>query len=174
MYSWQITKFDPDEGAMFVKDEWSSAKQLETFYDDEEQENDFFAAEDDYIDVISLFMDDLDITTLTVCELEKYNEYYGIKELSKQYPSFYPKEMMELFETLAENDVLTMDKIDMVCKLIMRSHVWCILKSEKLEVQFGNDCNMFISSENPCKKALTQIEEIDVRVCDCSGMNSDL
>ncbi len=166
MYSWQITKFDPEEPTMFVKDEWQSAKQLEYFYDEDGQENSFFAAEDDFIDVISLFMDELDITTLTVCELEKYNEYYGIRELSKQYSSFYPKEMLDLFETLKENDVLTMDKIDAAAKLIMRSHMWCVFKASGFEVRFGNDCNMFITSKEPCKKALAQAEEIDINIAE--------
>ncbi len=166
MYSWQITKFDPESPVMFVKDEWSAAKQFEHFYDEDDKDNSFFEAEDDYVDVISLFMDELDITTLTVCELEKYNEYYGIDELAKQYENAYPKEMLDLFEVLEENDVLAMDKIDMLCKLIMRSHLWCVLRGKGFEVRFGNDSNMFITSEKPCTKALGQAEEIDITIAE--------
>ncbi len=170
MYSWQVSKFDSDEATMFVKDEWSASKQLEAFYDEEIGENPFFEAEEDFIDVISLFMDELDITTLTVCELEKYNEYYGIRELSKKYETYYPKEMMALFDTLQENDVLTMDKIDMAVKLIMRSHIWCVFRGVGFEVRFGNDSNMFITSEKPCKKAIADIEEVDINISEIPVM----
>lgn len=164
MYSWQITKFEPGESPLFVKEEWSAAKQLEYFYDETEQENSFFGIEDDYIDVISLFMDELNITALTVCELEKYNEYYGIRELSRSYSKYYPDEMTEVFENISEGDSLTLDKIESVCKLIMRTHMWCVLKSDKLEVRFGNDSNMFITSSEPCKRALAHAKEIDVNI----------
>lgn len=105
------------------KREWFSPKEIENFYD-KKQKSILFEIEKKYFEVFDLFAD----TSFSVCELEKYREYYGINRMKEEYPEEYPNKLLEIYETLEENTEYPLDGAEDIFKLVFRRHIWCIFK----------------------------------------------
>lgn len=128
MHTYKI--YDENFEELF-KQEWFSPKKIEDFYDEKEKSI-IFETEKKYLEAASLFIN----TSFSICELEKYREYYGINHMKKIYSSEYPDELLKLFENLQEDGEYSVSDAMNMLKLIFRGHIWCILK-------FADDTRIF-------------------------------
>jgi len=146
MQNYRISKFDPKKrdlnGIYIDQNEWSAI--LEPNPNNTPAYDEYVKVENTYLDTINLILSEININTLTIsslnnyCTFENFQESLAndrLKELLVTY-----NEIMELHDGL----ILSLDRIDIVSRLILREVVWMDLISEKVMVVFGYDYNIFI------------------------------
>lgn len=161
MISWRITKYDPkyrNEKDEYQKGEWTSCHDIGNLYDGKEfTVNDYMAVENAYIYAALSFVKGVNITTLTVKHLEKHNDSINLDES----PLVYTEEMIELFESLHEGNILEIRDIEHLCRLVLREQLWCKLESNnKMFVHFGYDYYMYIGCLSKPEGISNLIEKI--------------
>lgn len=61
---------------------------------------------------------------------------------------------------MKEDDLLSLEQVKIVSKLILREYLWCKLISKyKMFVHFGYDYYMYIGSRSQCKDTLRKIKD---------------
>ena len=158
MFNWRITKYNPnyrDELGRYKKCEWTSFSEIGTIFNGKKLTiDDYIAIENAYVDAIVAFMDDLGIKSLQVKGLEKKNNKFMTDGAHK----LYSDEMVNLYISLQDNDVLDVREIEYLSRLILRENLWCKLDQEEiLLVHFGYDYYMYIGSRNICEDAINNI-----------------
>ena len=145
MISWRVTKYNPkhrNEEDVYLNDEWTSCHDIGKLFDGKVfTVNDYLAIENAYIEVVLSFMKNVNITTLKVKCLEKYNESVAPKDTSLGYTT----EMIKLYVELHEDSILGTEDIQNLCRLVLREQLWCKLENDhKMFVHFGYDYYMYI------------------------------
>lgn len=159
MFQWRITKYNPkyrDEKGVYTRDEWTSISDVGSVY--KITSADYIAIENKYVEAVVSFMEYLQIKNIFIRGLEKRN---GIIEQIKKFPGIYPQEMINLFSSAQENLVLDKNLVAIICRLILREHLWCKLVSadSNFFVHFGYDFYMYIGSVNDCSEIISGIEK---------------
>lgn len=160
MISWRITKYNPkyrNEKDEYQKNEWTSCHDIGKLYDGKEfKVNDYMTVENAYIDTVLSFVKGVNIPTLTVKYLEKYNNSITFDE----NPLVYTVEMIELFKNIYEGNVLEIREIEYLCRLVLREQLWCKLESDnKMFVHFGYDYYMYIGCLSKPEGIINSIEK---------------
>jgi len=155
-YCWRITKYDPkkrNSQGWFLEDTWISYGDIGRSYQSEKLTYDeYVRVENLYINAIVQFMMSLNVSHLQV----KYLENHGS---INEDPSVDKTEVM-FVNTLKENDLLSLEQVKMVSKLILRGYFWCkLISKHKMFVHFGDDYYMFIGSRSECKDTLEAIRK---------------
>lgn len=153
MISWRITKYNPiyrDEKGVYQKDEWTSCNDIGKAYEGKEFTiRDYMAGESAYVNAVISFMKNINVNTLTVQNIEKYN---NIRKLNNM-PLIYSDEMIKLYERVHENSILEIEDIQDLCRLALREQIWCKLQNDnKMFVHFGYDYNMYIGCSPKLRK----------------------
>ena len=161
MISWRITKYNTryrNEKDEYQKDEWTSCHDIGKLYDGKEfTVNDYMAVENAYIYIILSLVKGANITTLTVKYLEKHNDSINLDESLL----VYTEEMIELFESLHEGNVLDIRDIEHLCRLVLREQLWCKLENDnKMFIHFGYDYYMYIGCLSNPEGVINLIERI--------------
>jgi hypothetical protein len=162
-YCWRITKYDPkkrNSQGWFIEDTWTSRSEVGSLYQGEKLTYDeYIRVENLYIDAIVQFMKGLNVSCLQVKSLENHDRI-------NEDPSVDKAEVM-FVNTLKENDLLSLEQVKVVSKLILREYFWCKLISKyKMFVDFGYDYYMYIGSRLECKDILQRIRESGLYVED--------
>lgn len=179
MYYWQITKYNPinrDENGKYLKDEWTSISDIGRKYNGVEFTlDDYLSVEQLYVDAVIGFMKGLNIQFLKVCKLEKRFSLEKISGFHQNFEDFHPKSMLDLFNSIKNDDILNTQQVEDVCKLILREHLWCELRDDEslLTIRFGYDYYMYINSLSECKNIIEQIAVSKLFVEPYDGTNSD-
>jgi hypothetical protein len=155
-YCWRITKYDPkkrNSQGWFLEDTWISYGDIGRSYQGKKLTyNEYVRVESLYINAIVQFMISLNISHLQV----KYLENHGS---INEDPSVDRAEVV-FVNAIKENDLLSLEQVVMVSKLILRGYFWCQLISKyKMFVDFGHDYYMYIGSRSECKDAIQKIRE---------------
>jgi len=155
-YCWRITKYDPKKRnpqGWFLEDTWISYGDIGESYQGEKLTYDeYIRVENLYINAIVQFMSCLNISHLQVKSLEKNNRINTDSSVDKTEVIFV--------NAMKENDLLSLEQVAMVSKLILRGYFWCELISKyKMFVDFGYDYYMYIGSRLECKDTLQKIRE---------------
>lgn len=167
MFSYRITKFDPkyrNELGHFLNNDWTSISEIGKKFDGKELTfEDYKKIEDAYVHAIMLFMDFLNLNSLTVPYLEKHRK--------RPYPDIYrSKTMLELFKKITVGQELDKNEVADVARLMLRETLWSKLESkDKMFVHFGYDYYMYIgsskelpdSSKNEIEKSGLFVEEFE-------------
>lgn len=161
MISWRITKYNPkyrNEKDEYQKNEWTSCYDIGKVYDGKEfTVDDYMAVEDAYIYIALSFVNGVNITTLTVKDLEKHNDKLKLHAT----PLIYTKEMIELFERLHEGTVLEIRDIEHLCRLVLREQLWCKLENDNIMfIHFGYDYYMYIGCLSKSEGVINLIKKI--------------
>lgn len=147
MFSWRITKYNPayrDEKNRYMNCEWTSISDIGRLFAGKKLSfSDYITVENSYIEAVLTFMISLAITSLTVKNLEKnYNSFKLDKE-----PNSYSEEMIEFYNSIQDNAIITKREIQYLCRLVLREHLWCKLETNNtMFVHFGYDYYMYIGS----------------------------
>ncbi|WIW70176.1 hypothetical protein [Anaerosinus gibii] len=152
MFSWRITKYNPvyrDEFDKYTCNEWTSFSDIgKTFNEYKVTKMDYIIVEDAYIDTIVAFMSSNDIKSLKVVGIEKC-------KFTKMEDDFYSEKMINLYHNLKENDILNVEEIKILARMILREDLWCKLEHDNIMyIHFGYDYYMYICSWRLCKKAI--------------------
>lgn len=157
-FNYRVTKYNPDyrnkKGHYLFQDEWTCYSQVGTKCGSKVLTLDkYFEVENNYIQSIILFMKCNRITTFKISGgLEK--KWNPIKDPNST------KEMIYLFASIKDKDILKINQIKDLCRLALRNYVWCKLEyDETMFVHFYFDYYMYIGSKSECKKAVESIEE---------------
>ncbi len=144
MFSYRITKYSPsfrNSFGWYEKNEWTSISEIGKKIDGEELTfEDYKKIENAYVQAVILFMDFLQLNSLTVTYLEKYRK--------RPRPDIYrTKTMLDLYKKIFVGQELDKSEVAEAARLILRETLWCKLESaNKMFVHFGDDYYMFIGS----------------------------
>ncbi|WP_104371362.1 hypothetical protein [Desulfocucumis palustris] len=160
MLNWRITKYNPsfrDYNGVYNLNEWTSFGDVGKSFDGKILTIDeYLSIENAYINAVLAFMEDLKITSLKVRGVEKYDEYLRLNKTSIEYPN----DMVNLFSKVCDNCTIEMDKVENLCRLVLREHMWCKLENGSLIfVHFGHDYYMYIGSTRKCNNAIEKIKK---------------
>jgi len=157
-YSWRITKYNPAnrKNGAYVKGEWTSLSDVGKLYQDGVfSVNEYLQVEKLYVSAVCSIMGALGIESLQVKNLEK--DIYDFS--SDKFSYIYPEEMQRLYANITEGDSITVEQVEILCKLILREKLWCKLENElSMFAHFGFDYYMYIGASSPCNKEIQTIE----------------
>ncbi|MDF2565648.1 MAG: hypothetical protein K0Q53_2043 [Massilibacillus sp.] len=165
MFNWRITKYNPiyrDEFGRYNRNEWTSFSEVGKIFEDKKLTyDDYIAVEDSYVGAISKIMEDLNISSLKVTNIERRNNKFK----PSQDCEFYTKEMIELYSSIQNNDFIGRREINQLSRLVLRENLWCKLNNdETMFVHFGYDYYMYIGSQKICDTAINKIRETSLFV----------
>jgi hypothetical protein len=161
MFNYRVTKYNPafrNEKGWYVKDDWVSYREIGRKFNDEILTLDaYLEIENKYIQAIIQFMKCNDITSFQVTRIQRIFD-----------PADDPnstEEMINICNNIKNRSFVSGEKIEIICKLILRKYLWCLLRNDKnMEVRFSHDYYMFIVSKSACKKAIINIEKLGLFV----------
>jgi hypothetical protein len=157
MKTWRITKYNPskrdNKNVYLDKDEWTSFSDVGTKVNIETYEK----TEQAYVNTIVETMDELELNTLILEELE-----ISIDEINDQ-------NIIRFLSEIKKGKSVNVKEIKELAKLTLREIIWCKLSDkEKLYVHFGFDFYMYIGTNKEDinlykrnKKTELYIEEIE-------------
>ncbi len=97
--------------------------------------------EDAYVRVLLTIMREQGVHTLAVKGLEK-NFYFLAKSNNFQ---LYTNKIHDLYTKVLENDLIDIEEIGNLVRLILRDNLWCKLEyNNKLCIHFGHDYYMYV------------------------------
>lgn len=154
MYCWRISKYDPkyrDSFGRFENDEWTSICEIGNFFNKIELTFEaYLEVENTYIEAILTILDELNITSLKIENLERENDI-------KDY-DYVDKNMEETFNSMEDGIELATNQIIIFMKLVLREKLWGKLNNTNFFVHFGYDYYMYIGSRKSLVKCRTSIE----------------
>ncbi|MFJ5763936.1 hypothetical protein ACIP9C_01155 [Lysinibacillus sp. NPDC093210] len=150
-YQWRITKYNPSyrnaEGH-YLRDEWTSVSEIgKSFQGAILTLNDYLQVEKAYVDTVMKFLEVYQIENVRLIHLETY----GLSNVDKTSPLYDP-----LFDTipLAEDMLVTIDQIPIVCKMALREFIHCQMITEDFFVHLGDDYYLFIGATSIKQEAI--------------------
>jgi hypothetical protein len=158
MYQWRISKFNPiyrDEKGAYQRDDWTSASDIGHVFDGKELSlDDYLRTEDRYIQAITAFAQESDLSYFEVVDLD-----IDIDNMSKHINnelSHIAKDL-EIFN----GKYINIDEIDKICRLVLRDLIWCKLEiTNEFYVHFGYDYYAFVGSIHPCTQAIHMAQDL--------------
>lgn len=159
---WRITKYNPDfrdsQGSYF-KDDWTSISDLgKSFSGNVFTIQEYLKIEQKYVDTVLLFVKYLKIPGLKVKNLMKWTEEFI-------YSEYYSKEMINLYNSVKENDLLDSDKLMNLCKLVLRENLGCqLLYEDKIFIHFGYDYYMYVGCTESCDEVIQKVSQLGLFV----------
>ncbi|MGD6942822.1 hypothetical protein ACQCT6_12370 [Cytobacillus gottheilii] len=147
MYSWRVTKYNPiyrdTDGIYQNQDEWTSYSDIGRNVSEAE----YLSTEENYINAIFAFMDEMNIEKMYLNALEVKSD--GVKEQNAS--AFLSKQWV--------GKAVSKREIKELAKLTLRETIWCKLSSKKdIFVHFGYDYYMYIGTINDCPNPRLKIE----------------
>ena len=143
MYCYRITKYNPefrDKNGIYLKNEWTSVNDIGKVFDGEELTKEkYLYIENGYISAIKLIMEENNISTLMINCLEKY---YDVSD-----ETYFSPDEKELLAEIKDNMNVSKDKLETLIRMALRELLWCKLRSEKVEIEFGYDYYMYIKCD---------------------------
>jgi len=150
-YQWRITKYNPayrNAEGHYLRDEWTSASEIgKSFLGEIVTLDDYLQVERAYVDTVMKFLEVYQIENVRLIHLETY----GLSNVDKTSPLYDP-----LFDTisLAEDMLVTIDQIPIVCKMALREFIHCQMITEDFLVHLGDDYYLFIGANSIQQEAL--------------------
>lgn len=150
-YQWRITKYNPayrNAEGHYLRDEWTSASDIgKPFLEEILTLDDYLQVEKAYVDTVMKFLEVYQIESIRLIHLETY----GLYDVDKSSPLYDAT-----FDTipLAEDMLVTIAQIPIVCKMALREFIHCQLITEDFFAQFGYDYYMYIGAISIQQEAL--------------------
>ncbi len=150
-YQWRITKYNPayrNAEGHYLRDEWTSASEIgKSFLGEILTIDDYLQVEKAYVDTVMKFLEVYQIESVRLIHLETY----GLSNVDKTSPLYDSS-----FETipLAEDMLVTIEQIPIVCKMALREYIYCQLITEDFFVHLGYDYYLFIGANSIQQEAI--------------------
>ena len=133
MNYWRITKYNPefrDSNNIYQKDEWTSFSDINKIFNGKKlQLQEYLTVEKLYLNAILQFIKIMNIPFIEINDLEK-NELD--KEIINKYAEIYPDEIINTYNTINNRSIIMLDKLEQICILTLREHIWLKLEYEKI------------------------------------------
>ena len=143
MYCYRITKYNPefrDKNGRYTQEDWTSISDIGRVFNGETlTKEEYLRIENGYISAIKLTMEENNISTLMINCLEKY---YDVSD-----ETYFSPDEKELLAEIKDNMNVSKDKIENLIRMTLRELLWCKLKSERVEIEFGYDYYMYIKCD---------------------------
>jgi len=146
LYSWRVTKYDPlnrdVDGNYLNHEEWTEFSDVGTKVSIEE----YLKTEQNYINAISSFMDEIGLDRVYVIALEQWSD-----EVRNQHDK-------EFLSKIWIEKAVNIQEVRELAKLTLRNAIWCKLGYKKqFFVHFGYDYYMYIGADRECMKAIDAV-----------------
>ena len=162
MPQWRVTKYDPryrNRSGVYRREEWTAASDIGRVFNGRPLElAEYLAIEDRYVAAALHFLQESSLSSLQVLDLETNQDttaatQHGLADILQQAPLPY------------EGQWLSDDELARVCRLNLRSLLWCRLQDDgRFFIHFGHDYYMYIGSLSPCTGAIKQATELGLFV----------
>lgn len=145
MKKFRITKYNPsfrNEKGEYTHDEWTSFWDVgKKFYNGVLEKEVYYEVESKYLQAIKYILDDNNISSMRIVQLEKYNNKNLDLSLSNDEESFKMG--------LKIGSLIGHDYIEILCKMILRELLWAKLETIDgvLTIEFGYDYYMYVHCE---------------------------
>ena len=164
MYKYEV--YD-EEFNIHSKKDWFMPEDIDSFYEKSViPPPELLVTEDKYISAAYEFISALNADSFCVCECEVYKEYYGINILKEKYPEIYPESVVELYESIKDNDILTGEDIKVALRLILRGHIWCVLRHKNLEIFSEIPGRLTLLCADIPSKAIENVKKLEIIIKD--------
>ncbi len=144
MNCYRISKYNPefrDESGRYTREEWTSISDIGKVFSGEKLTKEkYIQAEESYINAVKMVLSQNKVDELMIAGLERYYDDTDIYDLS------YDEQ--KLLTQIKDNMSVRWDTVELIIKMALRENLWCVLKSEKVEIQFGYDYYMYIKCDN--------------------------
>ncbi|MEK5177872.1 hypothetical protein [Paenibacillus sp. FSL R5-0928] len=155
-FFWRITKFDPTNRikGVYKNEEWTSISEVGRVFSAEKfLLEHYLETESLYITAINLIMNENNLNTIQVVDLEKY--YFDVEKA--EFRDIYTDEMKSVYNSVKNGDYISVYELKLLSQLILREKIWCKFQSREMFVHFGFDYYMYIGSVKECKDSLIKI-----------------
>ena len=157
MKKFRITKYNPlfrNEFGEYIRDEWTSIYDIgKKFHDEILTEALYVEKENAYIQTIELLLANNSLRLMKVVKLEKNLHRDIYDSLSDDEKRF--------IENIEEGLLITIDKIKLLSKMILRELIWAKLESidGNFAIEFGYDYYMYVSCKRIDEKTKRNIHQ---------------
>ncbi|MEK8205425.1 hypothetical protein NST41_07530 [Paenibacillus sp. FSL L8-0696] len=139
---------------MYKNEEWTSISEVGRVFSAEKfLLEHYLETESLYITAINLIMNENNLNTIQVVDLEKY--YFDVEKA--EFRDIYTDEMKSVYNSVKNGDYISMYELKLLSQLILREKIWCKFQSREMFVHFGFDYYMYIGSVKECKDSLIKI-----------------
>ncbi|WP_100486828.1 hypothetical protein [Sporolactobacillus pectinivorans] len=147
MYSWRITKYDPakrnPDGSYGEPKEWTSFSDVGESVD----EGTYLQTEENYLQTIKAFMNELDITEVYVGALEENSHGNNVQNGAIDFLKIWQGKKISAKEAMK------------LARLTLREKLWCkLIVPEQFFVHFGYDYHLYIGAYKDCPQARKKAE----------------
>ncbi|HEX4069042.1 MAG TPA: hypothetical protein VHX42_03000 [Candidatus Babeliales bacterium] len=154
-FCWRITKYNPqyrNSHDIFLQDEWTSYADIGKIFDTIKLTYEEYAhIENLYIKAIQSFMQCHNISSLQITTLES--------PATLDSDIHDTDAMINLFNSIKNNDWISQNNIENLCKLILRDKLWGkLIYNKQLFIHFGWDFYMYIGSSLSCAETISTIQ----------------
>jgi len=161
MRKMRVTKYDP----MYRNQNGYFYDIGKVFEDNQFNISQYIEVENSYINAILATMESNNVQELRVVGLEKKFELNDFNEEITKYKDYYSDEIIKIFMQIKEGDILKSRDIAMICRLILREHIWCKLENmPDMYVHFGYDYYMYVGCVSECEDTIALIEKMGLYV----------
>ena len=135
----RITKYNPenrDSNGVYQIDEWTAYSDIGKVFNEKELIlKDYLMVETKYVKAVLSLFNSFNIENFRVSKLEKHNskaDFLNGEDMDILFP---------VYQKTDKNELIAIDQLDFIVKLILREYMWGILISEdmKTSVSFGYD-----------------------------------
>lgn len=163
MSQWQVSKYNPlfrDDKGRYQAYDWIDASDIEGIFNGHRLGLDeYLSVESAYIATAMHFLEESGLSSLKIVELETG---YTINSQVKKHQL---DKLLLQGTTLKEGREYSVDELKRICRLNLRSLIWCKLEDPgKFFIHFGYDYYMFIGSFCPCHKSLDYAKKVGLFV----------
>lgn len=163
MTSYRITKYDPEkrnaQGHYLDDSEWTSIADIgKSAYNNPDYAA-YEKTETAYVDAIKIILHDLNLDHLKIklLELNITKEEFEEEETTGKLKNInvdFDRDIRKL-----ENGFeLDFENIEKIIRLILREMIWMVLINENIEIRFGYDYYMYVSTVNLKPSTISKIE----------------
>lgn len=140
MNCYRISKYNPefrDENGIYTQEDWTSVSDIGRVFNGEKlTKEEYLRTENSYVNAVKTILTENNASKLLIDGLETYYDNTDVSALS-----FDESELLaEIKNTMYVNK----DKLELLIRMALREYLWCKLKSERVEIEFGYDYYMYI------------------------------
>ena len=138
----RITKYDPrnrDASGRYTQEEWTSVTDIgRDFPTGVLTASEYLSVENLYVNAVASVLDTLQVSTLSISELDEKNEFHHLSPELK-------KNSTEIAFPIFDGMSICKSQIEAITRLVLREVIWCKLYGDEgLYIHFGYDYYMYI------------------------------
>jgi hypothetical protein len=178
-FCYRITKYDPryrNIYGVYIRDDWTTYSDVGKFFHHKKLTfKTYQKVEDAYVNAILLFMECLNVSSLTVLTLQLAS-MKGCLNGSEYNKGnlLLTKETLKLIDSLKTGISVDKNVIITLARLNLREFLWCNLGTTNMYVHFCWDLYMYLGSMILCNTAIQKITDSGLFIEECTSAYSPM